>query len=115
MQLLVIFGVHEVIIVAVGVQKLHLHFVNHDLLDRVAGTEPVLKHSSGAQVPQFSLDECAKVAGGAVFHTEYRMQVVIVLNDHAGTQLGGWNRHASNAPYLWIPIGRAADSEMPQL
>jgi hypothetical protein len=26
------------------------------------------------------------------------MQIVVVFDDHAGTQLCGWNRHAKNSP-----------------
>jgi hypothetical protein len=28
-----------------------------------------------------------------VLDAENRMQIIIVLDDHAGTQLGGWNGH----------------------
>ncbi len=105
MQLLVILGVHEVVVVAVGVEELHLHFVHGDLLDGIAGAEAVLEHGAGAQVAQLGLDEGAQVAGGAVLHAEHRMQIVVVLDDHAGTHLCGWNRHADNS---LMCFGRAA-------
>jgi hypothetical protein len=28
-----------------------------------------------------------------MLHGKYRVEVVVVLDDHAGTHLGGWNRH----------------------
>ncbi len=53
----------------------------------------MLKHGPGADVAQFGLDESAQIAGGAVFHLENQVQLVIVLDDHAGTHLRGGNRH----------------------
>jgi hypothetical protein len=98
--LLVIGRVHEVVAVAIGVQELHLDFVNVDLLNRVRRTEAVLKHGTGAQVAQFGLDESTQVAGRAVFDAENGVQIIVVLDDHAGTQLGGRDRHRlKNSPY----------------
>jgi hypothetical protein len=51
----------------------------------------VLEHGSGAQVAQLGLDESAKIAWGAVLDAEHRVQIIIVLDDHAGTHLCGWN------------------------
>ena len=68
-------------------------FVDSDLLDGVAGTEAVLEHRSGAQVAQLGLDEGAQIARGTVLDAEHGMQVIVVLDDHAGAHLGGWNRH----------------------
>jgi hypothetical protein len=33
------------------------------------------------------------------------MQIIVVLDDHAGAQLCGWNRHAEKSPYWnwWMP------------
>ena len=53
----------------------------------------MLEHGAGAEVAQFGLDEGAQVAGGAVFDLEDQVQLVVVLDDHAGTHLGGGNRH----------------------
>ena len=85
MQLLVVLGVHEVVVVAVGVEKLHLHFVDGDLLDGIAGAEAVLEHGAGAQIAQLGLDERPQVAGGAMLDAEDRVQIVVVLDDHART------------------------------
>jgi hypothetical protein len=57
--------------------------VHSDLLDGIAGAEAVLKHGAGAQVPQFGLDKRAQIARGAVLDAEYRVQIVVVLDDHA--------------------------------
>jgi hypothetical protein len=45
----------------------------------------MLEHGAGAQVTQLGLDEGAKVAGGAVLNAEDGMQIIVVLDDHAGT------------------------------
>src|SRR5450759_2952685 len=65
----------------------------------------MLEHGAGSQVAQLSLDEGAQVARGTVFDAEHGMQVVVVLNDHAGTELGRWNRHCwSTSPYTLLGI-----------
>ena len=53
----------------------------------------MLEHGAGAQVAQLGLDEGAQVAGGPVLHAEDGVQIVVVLDDHARTHLGGGNRH----------------------
>jgi hypothetical protein len=55
--------------------------------------EAVLEHGSGTQVAQLGLDKGAQVAGRAVLDGEYGVQIIVVLDDHAGTQLGGRDRH----------------------
>src|ERR1019366_9633080 len=106
MQLLVILNVHEVIIVAVGVEELHLHFVDGDPFDGIAGAESVLEHGSSTEVAQFGLDEGAQVSRGAVFHAEHRVQLIVMLDDHAGTHLCGWNRHSCNSSFPGRAAGR---------
>jgi hypothetical protein len=54
----------------------------------------VLKHRAGAQIAQLGLNKCAQVAGCAVRHAENRMQVVVVFDNHARTQLGRRNSHS---------------------
>ena len=79
---------------------LHLNLIDVDLLNRVRRTEAVLKHGAGAQVAQLGLDEGTQVAGRAVFDAENGVQIIVVLDDHAGTQLGGRDRHRlKNSPY----------------
>ena len=70
MSLLVIFGIHEVVVVTVIVEVLHLNLIDGDFFDRVCGTEAVLEHGTSAQVAQLGLDESAQVAGGAVLDAE---------------------------------------------
>ena len=48
MSLLVIFGIHEVVVVTVIVEVLHLDFIDGDFFDRVGGTEAVLEHGTSA-------------------------------------------------------------------
>jgi hypothetical protein len=53
----------------------------------------MLKHGSGAKIAQLGLDEGAQVTRSAVFDAEYGVQIIVVLDDHAGTHLGGRDRH----------------------
>src|ERR1035437_6152156 len=106
MKLLVVLNVHEVIIVAVGVEEFHLHFVDGDSLDGIARAESVLEHGAGAKVTQFGLDEGAQVSRSAVFHAEHRVQLIVMLYDHAGTHLCGWNRHSCNSSFPGRTAGR---------
>src|SRR6185312_6293458 len=55
--------------------------------------EALHEHGSRADVPQLGLDEGAQVAGRAVLHRKHQVEVVVVLDDHARTHLGGGNRH----------------------
>ena len=45
----------------------------------------MLEHGAGAQVAQLGLDEGAQVAGRAVLDAENGVQIIVVLDDHAGT------------------------------
>ncbi len=91
--LLVVHRIHEVVIIAVGVEELHGDFVHDHLFDGVGGAEAVLEHGAGFEVAQFGLDEGAKVAGRAVLDFEDRVKLVVMLDDHARAELGGGNRH----------------------
>jgi len=53
----------------------------------------MFEHGAGTKIAQLGLDEGTKVAGRAVFDAEYGMQIIIVLDDHAGAQLSGRDRH----------------------
>ena len=65
----------------------------------------MLEHGAGTEVAQLRLDESAEVAGGTVLDAEYGMQVIVVLDDHAGTELGRWNRHCwFTSPYTLLGI-----------
>ena len=104
MRLLVVFRVHEVVVITVAVEELHVLFIDVHLLDGIGGTETVLKHGSGAKVAQFRLYKGTQISWRAVLYAEHGMQIIVVLDDHAGTELGGWNRHCSfTSPY--IPLG----------
>src|ERR1019366_5816221 len=65
----------------------------------------MLEHGAGAQVAQFGLDKSAQIARGAVKDAEHGMWFVVVLDDHAGTELGRWNRHCwFTSPYTLLGI-----------
>ena len=93
MNLLVILSVHETVVAAVCVKEFHVNLVNVNSVDGVGGTEAVLEHGSGAQIAQLRLNERAQIAWRAVLDAEDRVQVIIVLDTHARTELGRWNRH----------------------
>src|SRR5271154_686108 len=93
MSLLEVGSVHEVIAVAVSVQEFHLLLVHIDLFNRIRRAETMLEHGAGTQVAQFGLDEGAQIARRAVLHAEDRMQIIVVLDDHAGAKLGGRDSH----------------------
>src|ERR1700722_20475586 len=93
MSLLVVFSVHEIVVVAIAVEKLHVLLIHVDLLDRVRRAETMLEHSSGSEVAELRLNKGAEIARRAVLDAEHGVQVIVVLDDHAGTELGRWNRH----------------------
>ena len=53
----------------------------------------MLEHGARLEVAQLGLDKRTQVARRAVLHGKDRVQLVVVLDDHAGTHLGGGNRH----------------------
>ncbi len=73
-------------------------FVDHDALNRVGRAKAVLEHGARFQVAQLGLDKGAQIARGAVLHFEDKVQLVVVLDDHARTHLSGGNRHKKKTP-----------------
>src|ERR1019366_429531 len=85
--------------------KLHVDLIDVNFVDGIGRAETMLEHGAGAQVAQFGLDKSAQIARGAVFDAEHGMQVIVVLDDHAGTELGRWNRHRwFTSPYTLLGI-----------
>jgi hypothetical protein len=80
-------GVHEIVVLAVVVQVLHLVLVELRFFDFIFRAETMLHHGAGAEIPHFHLDESAQVARGAMFHLEDRVQLFVELDHHARTQL----------------------------
>ena len=93
MSLLEVGRVHEVVTVSISVEKFHLDFIDIDFLDGIGRTEAVFEHGASPQVAQFGLNEGTQVTRGAVLDAENGMQIVIVLDDHAGTKLRSGDRH----------------------
>ena len=85
--------VHEVVVVAIVVEELHLHFVDDDAIDGIGRTEALDEHGAGADVAQLGLDEGAEVARRAVLDGEDQVKVVLVLDNHARAHLRCGNRH----------------------
>src|SRR5208282_6563040 len=73
--LFVIRGVHEVVIVTVGIKELHVDLVHIDLFDGIGRAEAVFEHSAGTKIAQLGLDEGAQVARRPVFDGEYGVQI----------------------------------------
>ncbi len=97
--------VHEVVVVAVVVEELHLDGVDVDAVDGVGRAEALGVHGAGADVLELGLDEGAQVAGRAVLDREDQVEVVLELDDHAGAHLCGGNRQ-ERAPDLRLRCGR---------
>ena len=93
MGLLVVFGVHEVVVITIVVEVLHLDLIHSDLFDRIGRTEAMFKHGAGTKIAQLGLDESAKIARRAVLNAKHRMQIIIVFDDHARAKLSSRNRH----------------------
>src|ERR1700730_5106845 len=71
----------------------------------------MLEHGSGAQITKLGLNESAQVAGGAMLHAEDSVQLIVVLDDHARTHLGGGNRHTEKTPNGYLLIGVMQDGK----
>ena len=115
MGLLVVRRVHEVIAVAIGVKELHFDFVHVYLFDGIRRTKPVFEHGSGTQVAQLGLNKSAQVTGRAVFYAENGVQIIVVLDDHAGTKLGGRDRHRLKKSPCTIAVQRRRKTGRPQV
>src|SRR5579864_8573589 len=98
MSLLIVRSVHEVVRVSVGIEELHFHFIHIHFFNRIGRAKAVLEHGARAQIAQLGLDESAKIARRAVLHTEHGMKVIVVLDDHAGAELRGRDRHREKSP-----------------
>jgi hypothetical protein len=85
--------VHEVVVVAIVVEKLHLNFVDDDAIDGIWRAEALDEHGAGADVAQLGLNEGAQVAGRAVLYGEDEVQIVLELDNHARAHLRCGNRH----------------------
>src|SRR5580698_5893279 len=57
----------------------------------------MLEHGAGTQIAELGLDERAQVSRGPMLNGEDRVQLVVVLDDHARTHLCGGNRHKKNS------------------
>ena len=50
MCLLVALGGHEIVVIAVAIEELHVNFIDYDPVDRIGRAKTVLEHGPGAQV-----------------------------------------------------------------
>ena len=53
----------------------------------------MLEHGARTKIAQFGLNEGPQVARRPVLDAEYGVQIIVVLDDHAGAQLGCRDRH----------------------
>ena len=70
-------GVHEVVVVAVVVEVLHLALVERRALDEVFRPQLVVGERAAADVARLDADEAAQVAGRDVLELEDAEQVVL--------------------------------------
>src|SRR5687768_9427941 len=75
--------VHEVIVVAVLIQVLHLALVERLALDRVLGSEPVIRQQTAADIAHLDANETAEVAGRDMLDVEDAEEVLAHLDQHA--------------------------------
>ncbi len=78
--------------VAVPVEELHLHLVQHRALEVVFGPELVVDQTVRLDVAQLALHVSALVAGGDVVQIDDAIQAAVHLDEHALAQAGGLNR-----------------------
>src|SRR5579884_853053 len=87
--LVVGFGVHEDVVVAINVQELPALMLDAHFFDLFAGTEAHLDHTPGAHVFQVGADERTPVSGADVVELGHNVQVVIITYYHAVAKIGG--------------------------
>ncbi len=86
-HLLVVFGIHEVVILAVVVQVLHFLLIQLGLFNFVFGGEAMLGHGAGTETAHFCLHKASQITWRAVSHAEDGIQFVIELDHHSRAQL----------------------------
>src|SRR5688500_5527453 len=88
--------VHEVVAGRVGVEVLHLPFVEGGLLDPVGRAEAVLVHRPVAEISHLHLDEAPEIAGGLVDHFVDAVKLLVVNDERAASNLSCRDHHGRN-------------------
>ena len=53
----------------------------------------MLEHGARAQIPQLGLNERPQIPWRTMLNAKNRMQIIIMLDDHSGAELGCGNTH----------------------
>jgi len=86
--LLVVHRVHEVVVVAVGIEELHGDLVHDDLIDGAAERKAP-RHGSGANFAQLGWMKAARLPGVRCSTLKTRSQLVLCLMIDPGPLCGG--------------------------
>ena len=78
-------------IVALVVEVFEFHFIENRAVDEFFGAEPVINHDAAPEIFHARLHRAALVAGSTVIDAENGEKLALVLNDHAGAELCGFN------------------------
>jgi hypothetical protein len=104
MHLLIGFRVHEMKIVAFVIEIFEFDFVENRAVDKLFGAEAIVNHRAILKIFHARLHGAAFVAGSAVVDAKNREKLALVLDDHAGAKLCGFDA----AHNFSRPCGRAA-------
>src|SRR5262245_57832088 len=91
MNLLIGLCVHEVVISAILVKEFHLLFVERDLFHHVDRAKSKFFHGTALQISDLGLHKTAQVSGSFVRSREHRIELSVLLDDHASSEAGCWN------------------------
>jgi hypothetical protein len=92
-------------IVALAVEEFEFHFVENGAIDKFFGAETIVDNRSAFEVFHARLHGAALVAWRAVVDAKNRKELALVLDDHTGAKLRGFDaahifrgRGAARAP-----------------
>src|SRR5260221_6986299 len=90
-HLLVRFRIHEMEIVAFVVEVLEFDFVKNCAIHEFFGAKAIVNHRAALEVFHARLHRSPLVAGSAVIDAKNREKLALVLDDHAGAKLCGFD------------------------
>src|SRR5258708_35411423 len=86
-------------IVAFVVEVLEFDFVKNGAIHEFFGAEAIVNHRAALEVFHARLHRSPLVAGSAVIDAKNREKLALVLDDHAGAELGGFDAaHSFHGP-----------------
>src|SRR5438045_1965828 len=109
MHLLVVLRVHEMEIVALAVEILEFHFVKDGAVHKFFRAKSIIDDRAALEIFHARLHGAALIARSAMVHAENREKLALVLDDHAGTKLCGFDAahdYVCDRGLLIRPTGR---------